>query len=145
MFIGASPGGTGGGVKTTTAAVLLGTVPTITRGRHNIVLAGRTIMLETVYRSAAIVAIALSIWLGATLILLLSEHVSLEQAAFETMSALGTVGLSLGLTPHLTAVGKLVTVAVMFLGRVGPLTVALVLGRARPAKVDYPRARIMVG
>lgn len=103
MFIGAAPGGTGGGVKVTTVAVLLGAIPTITRGRPRIVFFGRTIPYETVYRSAAIVVIASTVAMAGTLLLLLTHPITLQDCLFEVLSALGTVGLSLGATSHLNS------------------------------------------
>lgn len=145
MFIGASPGGTGGGIKTTTTAVLLGAIPTILRRERRVVIADRTIPLETVFRSAAITTLALLLVVGGTLALLLTQSLPFESLLFEAVSAFGTVGLSLGVTPHLDTAGRLVVIALMFLGRVGPLTLALLLGRGRPRRVEYPEARIMVG
>ncbi len=145
MFIGASPGGTGGGIKTTTAAVLLGAIPAIARGESRVVLFGRTVPLETVHRSAAIAVIAALVAAAGTAALLATGALPFEHALFEVFSALGTVGLSLGTTAKLTATGKLVTVAVMFIGRIGPLSLALLLANAARGRVIYPDARIMVG
>ncbi len=145
MFIGASPGGTGGGIKTTTAAVLLGAIPAISRGESRVVLFRRTVPLETVYRSAALVVLSLGVLLMGTVALLATQRIPFESAVFEVFSALGTVGLSLGATGMLDGAGKLIIIAVMFVGRIGPLALALVLGRAQAGRVRYPDARIMVG
>ncbi|NJL29030.1 MAG: hypothetical protein HC897_14650 [Thermoanaerobaculia bacterium] len=99
MFIGASPGGTGGGIKTTTAAVLLSVIPAIASGRPRVVLFGRRIALETVYKSAAIAVISAVIALVATLLLLATQRpMGFEVVLFEVTSALGTVGLTVGAT-----------------------------------------------
>lgn len=145
MFIGAAPGGTGGGIKVTTGAVLLGAIPAITQGRSRVVLFRRTVPLEIVYRSAAIAVIAVLVAFAATALILVSHTLPLKDCLFEVLSALGTVGLSLGATRELNPFGKLVIIAVMFIGRVGPLTLALLLGRASLGRVAYPDARIMVG
>jgi trk system potassium uptake protein TrkH len=145
MFIGASPGGTGGGIKTTTAAVLLAALPAIGRGRARLVLRRREIALETVYRSAALVVISTGTIVLASGLLLAVNDLSLEVGLFEVVSALGTVGLSIGGTAELDALGKMIIVAVMFLGRVGPLGLALLLGRGSRERVRYPEARVMVG
>ncbi len=145
MFIGASPGGTGGGIKTTTAAVLLSSVTAVARGESRAVVFGRTIPLETVYRSAAVTVLGVLVVSGAAVLLLMTQNAGLDMLMFETVSAFGTVGLSLGVTPHLDILGKLVIVVVMVIGRVGPLSLALLLGRRRPGRVEYPEARIMVG
>jgi trk system potassium uptake protein TrkH len=145
MFIGASPGGTGGGIKTTTAVVLLSSILAIARGRHTAVLLGRRVPLETMYRSAAIATVAGLVVVGGTGLLLATQGDPFEVLLFEAVSAFGTVGLSLGATAHLDIVGKLVVAGLMLAGRVGPLSLALLLGRQRPSRVEYPEARIMVG
>lgn len=145
MFIGASPGGTGGGIKTTTAAVLLGAIPAISRGESRIVMFGRTVPLEIVYRSAAIAAIASLVAFGATALLLMAHPFTLQVAVYEVLSALGTVGLSLGATSQLGPFGKLIIVSVMFIGRIGPLSLALLLTRGATGRIVYPDARLMVG
>jgi trk system potassium uptake protein TrkH len=145
MTIGASPGSTGGGIKTTTLVVLAGSVLAIVRGRPQIVLLGRRVPLETVYRSAAIATVAALLLLGGSLTLLATQTAGAASLVFETVSAVGTVGLSLGATPALDGVGKLTVTALMFAGRIGPLTLALLLARKSASRVSYPEARIMVG
>lgn len=145
MFIGASPGGTGGGIKTTTTTVLLSILPAIARGRQHVVMFGRSLPLEIVYRSAAITVVSGSIVFVATGILLVTQNMPLDKIFFEVVSALGTVGLSLGVTPLLDTFGKSLISFVMFLGRIGPLTLALLLARQEASRVAYPEARVMVG
>ncbi len=145
MFIGASPGGTGGGIKTTTAAVLAMAVPVVVKGSHRAVVFGRAVPLEAVFRAAAILVVALGAALGVLTALLLTQPIPFEPLLFETISALGTVGLSLGVTPELDVFGKLTITAAMLIGRVGPLTLVLLLGRRGPGRLRYPEARIMVG
>jgi len=145
MFVGASPGGTGGGIKTTTAAVLLGAIPAMARGEERVVLFGRTIGLETVYRSAAIAAVSLLVVFVGSAVLLALAPLGLPAALFEVVSAMGTVGLSLGGTARLDALGKTLIAAVMLAGRIGPLTLALLLGREERRRVRHPEARVMVG
>ena len=145
MFIGASPGGTGGGIKTTTAVVLVSAILAIARGRGTAVLLGRRVPLETVYRSAAIATVAGLVVVVGTGLLLVTQTERFEVLLFEAVSAFGTVGLSLGATAHLDSVGKLVVAGLMLAGRVGPLSLALLLGRQQPTRVEYPEARIMVG
>jgi len=145
MFVGASPGGTGGGIKTTTLVVLLSAVPSAARGRPDVVLFRRRIAPETVYRSAAIAVVsALVVGVG-TMLLLASQRGGIESMLFEVVSAFGTVGLSLGATATLDAFGKVLVAAVMLAGRVGPLTLALLFGRSGEARVGYPEASLMVG
>lgn len=145
MFVGASPGGTGGGVKTTTLAVLMGAIGAISRGRTRVVLLGRTIGAEVVLRSVAITVIAALVSLGALVAMVSTQDLTVDGAAFEVVSALGTVGLSLGGTERLDDIGKLIITVVMFVGRIGPLTLALMLARSAARRVEYPEDRIMVG
>lgn len=145
MFIGASPGGTGGGIKTTTVVVMLGSVLAVLGRRERVVLFGFRIPLETVYRSAAIAVTAGLMAFAGMFALLATQAQELGVLVFESISAFGTVGLSLGATPELDGFGKLLVAALMFAGRVGPLTLALLLGRTLASRLSYPEARIMVG
>lgn len=145
MVIGAAPGSTGGGVKVTTAAVLFGVVRAIGTGRSEVIFFGRKIPDEIVYRSIAIVTIFMAGVAGGATVLFVLEDVAFRSLLFETFSALGTVGLSLGATGELEAAGKLVIVILMFLGRTGPLSLAVVLGERDTPNVDYPSNRILVG
>jgi trk system potassium uptake protein TrkH len=145
MFIGASPGGTGGGIKTTTAAVLVAAIPSIAARRSEVVILNRRIPLVVVFRSASIAVVGLTVALVTAGLLLATHDAPFEWLLFESFSAFGTVGLSLGATSSLDQLGKLVVASAMLAGRVGPLTLALLLGRSRQARVSYPQARIMVG
>jgi trk system potassium uptake protein TrkH len=110
-----------------------------------VVLLRRTISLETVFRSTAIAVVAgLAIFLGTAALMMLQSQPS-GQLAFEAVSAFGTVGLSLGATPHLETPAKLVVVLLMIAGRIGPLSLALLFGRKLQSAVRHPEARIMVG
>jgi len=146
MFIGASPGGTGGGIKTTTAAVLLLSVRSQFGGRSEVEYAGRTIPRTTVFRAAAVLVLSALALLIAFGTLLTTENQPFPALLFETASAFGTVGLSTGITPLLTGAGKLVLTALMYVGRIGPLTFVLAMrARERTSPVAYPAAQIMVG
>ncbi len=145
MLIGASPGGTGGGIKTTTAAVLLMAIPAIARGESRVTLFGRTVPQSVVYRSAAITVITLGLALAGAIALTASQTLPLEQSLFEVASAIGTVGLSLGATSALDPLGKYVVIVMMFVGRIGPLTLALTMGRPRPRRAQYPEEDVAVG
>ena len=146
MFIGASPGGTGGGIKTSTLAVLYLTFRNLVAGRGNVVFRGRTIPREVVYRAAAILAgsgVLLSIIIT---LLLVTEAPSFLNLLFEATSAFGTVGLSTGITPGLSPAGKMAIIILMYVGRIGPLTLALTMrSRLSRVPVEYPEARVMVG
>jgi trk system potassium uptake protein TrkH len=145
MFIGASPGGTGGGIKTTTFAVLLLTVTAITGGSERLAF-NKRIPRDTVEKSLAIAFISLSMLVGVVLVLLTTEKKPLMDLLFEATSAFGTVGLSTGVTPQLTTVGKLGIILLMYSGRVGPLTLAMALAQHGPhPAVRHPEERVMVG
>ncbi len=145
MFVGASPGSTGGGVKTTTMAVLLSSIPAIAQGRPRLVVFHRTIALETVYRCAAITAVSTLTVFGGGLALLATQPLTFQSALFEAVSAFATVGLSQGATAQLDTLGKLVVVGLMLAGRVGPIGLAVLLGTSRQSRVSHPEVRIMVG
>jgi trk system potassium uptake protein TrkH len=147
MFVGASPGSTGGGIKTTTAAVLLSGIAAVLQGSRRVTLFDRELSPEVLLRSLAIAVIAVATVLGGLFLLLLVEDQPPLPLAFEVVSAAGTVGLSLGVTPHLSAAGKLAIIAVMFIGRIGPLTLAVVLGtrETRQDRIRRPEGRVMVG
>lgn len=148
MFIGASPGSTGGGIKTTTFAILLQSVKATLRGRDRVQFFDRTVPNLLVVRAVAITIISLMI---VSFFILLMMRVEPEQdflaLFFETISAFATVGLSLGITPYLTAGGKITLAVLMLIGRVGPLTMAVAIGQKNEdiGKVEYPEGRIMIG
>ncbi|MBW6457193.1 MAG: potassium transporter KtrB [Trueperaceae bacterium] len=147
MFIGANPSSTAGGVKTTTVAVLLLAAWAAVRGRGSAIAFGRGISGAMLARAAAVVTLALGIVTLAIFALAVSEAgVPLPVLAFEAFSAFGTVGLSMGVTPDLSAAGRLVIVALMFLGRVGLLTVGLALAAAPPERpLRYPNEDVIIG
>lgn len=150
MFIGGSPGSCAGGVKTTSAAVWLSRVISHVRGGEQVNLLGRRIPDDVVQRSGVVIGLAGAWILGGTMVLALSEPVGgavgLEDLLFEQVSAFGTVGLSTGVTPELSVIGKLWISASMFAGRVGPLTVALaVMPARRRAEYKYVQERVMIG
>lgn len=153
MFIGASPGSTGSGIKTTTFVLFGATILTIVRNRTSVELGGRRIPHDQVFKVMAIVALAM-LWVFCAIFVLLiaekeliiSQGWQIFDIIFETISAFGTCGLSTGITPHLSALGKYIIVGTMFVGRVGSITLALAL-RHKPEKVlyQYPEERIMIG
>ncbi len=147
MFIGASPGSTGGGIKTTTVGVLFTTVRAALLGRSRVELWKRTLASEIVARATAIVAIAASVAvIGLSLLVWTQPDIPFEHLLFETVSALGTVGLSMGATSELDEMGKVIVIALMFIGRLGPHTVALAVGqRDHDGQFEYPEARVVVG
>jgi trk system potassium uptake protein TrkH len=155
MFIGASPGSTGGGIKTTSAALLFLMIWNRLKGNEELNVFNRTIPREIVSRTISIIfACAFSVSLITSVLLLTgggnlppseSRHFFVEYL-FETVSAFGTVGLSMGITPKLSDVQKLAIILMMFAGRVGPLTLAFSLSRSTVGKgLTYAEEGVMVG
>lgn len=147
MFIGASPGSTGGGIKTTTFGVLLITVWNLIKGKDDIEVFKRRLEKDIVFKAVVTTFLALTLVIVVTMILSITEKgQDFMSIIFETVSAFGTVGLSTGITSALSEVGKILITFTMFVGRVGPLTLALALAeRKRKGDYHYPKENIMVG
>ena len=146
MFIGACPGSTGGGVKTTTLAVVLAAARRGLQQRGEVEMCRRTVPGETIQKAVAIVALSLAALVIAAAALLTTESQAFEKVLFETVSAFGTVGLSTGITGALTPAGKVWVCALMFLGRLGPLTLAFAFLRPRKrANYRHAEEAIMIG
>jgi trk system potassium uptake protein TrkH len=148
MFIGASPGSTGGGIKTSTVAILFMSVVSIFRGRQDVEVFRRTVPRKTIGNAFVLLVCSLSL-IGLLLLILTYTEIqkNVLQVTFELFSAFGTVGLSTGVTPHLSVAGRIVIVVAMFVGRVGPLTLVLAMAqrRARKQLYRYPRGNVMIG
>ncbi len=146
MFIGASPGSTGGGIKTSTFATLFLTIRSMTQGKNRVEVFHRTIPTLVVYQALCVAILALG-WIAFfTLVLSLTENAPFIDIFFEELSAFATVGLSRGLTPQLTTAGRVVIILSALVGRIGPLTLALAMGGGRMKELyQYPEERIMVG
>lgn len=145
MFIGAAPGGTGGGIKVTTAALVLAAFPALVNQRQQAVLYKRRIPGITMLKAMAVVSITLTGTVVLLWLLLWTQNLPFEKTVFEIFSAIGTVGLSLGITDQLTDLGQCLIIAAMFLGRVGPLTAALAFAQERKSRVKLPEEPLMVG
>ena len=149
MFIGASPASTGGGVKTSTMAVLCLNVRMVARGRSEIAAYHRTINRDTMQRALAIVMIGLAVLLIDIMALtLLEPQANFLDLAFECASALGTVGVSSVGTGTLEPVSRMLLILAMYIGRVGPLTLTMALGHKQAQTKDafrYPEERVLVG
>jgi len=148
MFIGASPGGTGGGIKTTTFISIVLSVLSTYRSDPHVVLEGRTLPKDVIHKAWAVTTSAAFLIFLILSILSHTENSDLMTVLFEVTSAFGTVGLSLGITPTLSEVGKMAIILTMFIGRLGPLTLAFVLSQKRDkqaAHVKYPDERILIG
>ena len=155
MFVGASPGSTGGGVKTTTLGVLVAAAISRARGRRRVNLWGRTLPESQLASAVTLMALGISLVLVATLLVLhmeaelggrLGADAAFLDVLFEVVSAFGTVGLSTGITGTLLVPSRLVLVVLMFLGRVGPLTLGLALSwGGSKADWQYPEESVMIG
>ena len=146
MAIGGGPGSTAGGVKITTLAVLFATARALYRGRETPELFHRSLPRDIILKAVTLSTLAVIGLLLATLILSFTEQAPLQQILFEAASALGTVGLSMGLTPHLSPLGKIVVIFLMFIGRIGPLGLILAIGQRRKKGLYYyPEERVIMG
>ena len=147
MFIGANPGSTGGGIKTVTALVLLLYIWTIISNKENTVVFRRSIAPRTIYKSMVVAVMATMLVLIATLSLTITENREFLRLLFEVVSAFSTTGLSTNLSPTLSDPGRLIIIVMMYIGRLGPLTIALALAARQPDKANlkYPEENLYVG
>jgi trk system potassium uptake protein TrkH len=150
MFVGASPGGTGGGVKTTALGLMLLSTRSLITGRLNPEIWQRRIPNFDLRRAGAIFTIGFVVFSASAFALLLSEKALIGPGEpmdyiFESMSAFGTVGLSTGVTPGLTTLGRWVVIITMFIGRTVPATLAAATFRVDSSKYLYPEARVTIG
>lgn len=147
MFIGASPGSTGGGVKTGTVGVIFAFLKSKIAARDSISLFHRTLTSETVTKAFTVVTLAVGIICLASFILLIAHPwASMKDVLFEVFSAFSTVGLSLGMTPKLSSLGKVVIILTMYIGRIGPLTLLYAFSRQKAyGKYEYVEESVMIG
>lgn len=147
MFVGASPGSTGGGIKTATLGVIGAFLHSKLKARDRVNLFYRTLPEECLMRSFTLFFLALALITLASFFLFLTQPAALmKEVFFEVFSAFGTVGLSLGLTPELTSLSKLIIILTMYIGRIGPLTFLAILSRARPVgQFEYVEESVMIG
>lgn len=149
MFIGAAPGSTAGGIKVTTLAILLATVLSAARGRTRLELFRRSIPMTVLYQTLVVITMYLAVMMVVSFLLSVTEtHSRPIELLFETVSALGTVGLSTGITSQLSMVGRILIIITMFLGRIGPFTLALAIGqqqRQGTERYRYPSAKVQIG
>ncbi|WP_231618094.1 MULTISPECIES: TrkH family potassium uptake protein [unclassified Fictibacillus] len=146
MFVGAGSTSTGGGIKLTTFVVIIFTVAAFLKGKESTVVMKRTIRNAVVYRALAITTISiLFIFAALFIITYVQKDVSFMVIVFEVVSAFGTVGLSMGLTPDLTVIGKIVICVVMVFGKLGPLTLAFSLAKQTKDNIRYPDGEVFTG
>ncbi|MCG7410529.1 TrkH family potassium uptake protein [Paenibacillus sp. ACRRX] len=146
MFIGASPGSTGGGIKTTTFTILIGAVFAMMRGKEDIVMFRCRLAKDRIFKAVTLTLLALGLVLFVSMILSTTEDRQFLAILFETTSAFGTVGLTMGITTSLSDVGKLLIALTMFAGRLGPITLAYALGpKAERELYRHPEGKITIG
>ena len=147
MFIGASPGSTGGGVKTSTFGVALAFLRSRIARRDSVHLFYRNISQDNVIKAFTLIALALSLIFVVAFVILLSQPgMLMKEVFFEVFSGFGTVGLSLGITPHLSSLSKVMIILIMYAGRIGPLTLLLAFSRRRAiGKFEYVEENVMIG
>jgi len=139
MFIGASPGSTGGGIKTTTFFVVIISIIKILKGKTEIIIFNRKIPMNIVLKSFAVLASYFVIIFIGTLFLMYHTSYDFFNVLFEVTSAMGTVGLSVGVTTEVGFVGKLILIILMFVGRLGPASIAMItIGSKKDVKINYP-------
>jgi len=147
MFVGASPGSTGGGIKTTTLRILLACTRTVLQGKEEVLCFQRQIPSSRVLKAIGVVVGSGFTVIGATILISITDpHLNFIAILFESVSAFATVGLSTGITTNLTTWGQLVIVVTMYVGRVGVLLfMAMILGDSRPSVIHYPQEDLLVG
>ena len=147
MMIGGSPGSTAGGIKTVTAAVLVLSAISALRGRTTVSAFGRTIVSRSIMNAVTMMIVGGTLSLTGACVISYVESAPFGACVFEAVSAFATVGLSMGLTPTLNAISRLILILLMYLGRVGVLTlgVAVLMRHREPPKMQYPDGDVMVG
>lgn len=145
MFVGGSPGGTAGGIKTTTVAILAMTFFANAANREQIIIQHRRLHHETVYRAITIVVSGCAVWFLVVIMLTTTQSIGFRNLIFEATSAIGTVGLSTGATALLDEIGKVIIMIAMFIGRIGPLSLFMLLSNEQSVNdTRYPVERISI-
>ncbi|MGL4502672.1 MAG: potassium transporter TrkG, partial [Planktothrix sp.] len=147
MFIGASPGGTGGGIKTTTVRILFNSTRAALQGREEVICYKRQIPLPLILKAIGVLfGSFMVICISAILISLSQPEIDFAPVLFEVVSAFATVGLSTGITAGLTPLSQLIIITTMYMGRVGVLLLmSAILGDPKPTSIDYPEENLLVG
>ena len=145
MLIGAGSTSTGGGIKVSTFAIAAVATWSFLRQRDYVVIFKRTIPWQTVTKCLAIIVVSFVILVLAMFLLMITENAPFDRVMFEVVSAFATVGVTAGLTANLTETGKIIMVVVMFVGRIGPLTLAYLLTQSKKKLLKYPEGKILAG
>ena len=148
MFIGGSPMGTAGGIKTTTLAMVVMCVVSVVRGKKDVEAFNRKIATEDVRTGLTVISVSAIILAIGIILLTIIEPFSLKEIVFESVSAIATVGLGAGMTPYLSTAGKFILIVLMYIGRIGPITMATVFSVKRSATLDgveLAEKKILIG
>ena len=149
MFIGGSPAGTAGGIKTVTFVMMLLYVHALVQGSDRIKIMKRSISDQVVKRALTIAMVSFFICVTGLFVLAISEKLNFIDLVFEVFSAFATVGLTAGVTPMLTSVGKVVIIILMYIGRIGPITMILIFAKRynqmKGKDIVYPQADVLIG
>jgi Trk-type K+ transport system membrane component len=146
MFIGGGPAGTAGGLKITTFAVLFFILSTELQGGTAVNIFGKRLSRAVHRQAITVVLLAIALVTGSTMFLMLITDFGQERILFEVVSAFATVGLSTGITAGMPPAGQLVLILLMFVGRLGPVTLGAALAlRERPLLYEYPKERPLIG
>jgi trk system potassium uptake protein TrkH len=147
MVIGASPSGTGGGLKTTTLRILINSTISTLQGKTNVIIYQRRVPVNLILKALGVLCASVTLLTIVTALIAITDpELSFIQILFEVCSAFATVGLSTGITGNLSALGKLIIVVTMYIGRVGILIVINTLVRqSRPSAIQYPEENLLVG
>lgn len=146
MFIGASPGSTGGGIKTTTFSVLVLSVLSMLTGKRDLTIFNRKIALSNAREATSLATLSASLIFCVVFVMMLFEPFAFEKIVFEAISAFGTVGLSMGITGSLSFAGKMLITLLMYIGRIGPLTMIFAFSlRRKQVNIDFAEEKIAIG
>lgn len=146
MFIGGASGSTAGGVKINTIGVIISYLRKILKNQTNLIIMKHHIRKRTINKAFLLIFLGLMVIFSGTLILSVTENYPLEKIIFEVVSAFGTVGLSMGITFYLSIIGKMVIIVIMFVGRIGPLTLILALSNTeKTTEIKYPEGNLLIG
>lgn len=147
MFIGGSPGSTAGGLKTSTFGIIIFTIISVIKGRDDTEAFGRRFSKEVVYKSFSLLIIGIMLVIAATMLLSITEYdETFISILYEATSAIGTAGLSTGVTQRLSGIGKVIIIIMMYIGRIGPFTLAFALtNNKKKTGIRYPEGRILIG
>ncbi|UJL47779.1 TrkH family potassium uptake protein [Virgibacillus sp. NKC19-16] len=146
MFIGASPSSAGGGIRTTTFALVVIFIITFARGRRSIRIFNREVYEEDLLKAVTVALLAIVLVFSSIILISVAEPFSLSQILFEVTSAFGTVGLSLGITSELSAFSKIILMFLMFIGRVGIITILFIFKRNKKSgNYHYPKEKMIIG